>query len=153
MLAGIEKPIMEESEENKWLEWVENTLVTDVKILLHTIKAGIHMFEQWQPRLQRIQDSFIMDHVPDEIGEKEAKQINRCRMYLHALTVSDIATSDGKELDRGALRGIKIISFESVHKWSQQKTIYNQGWKEWKLFLVKHFCDAGTYNLKIPLGD
>ena len=83
-----------------------------------------------------------MDHVTDETGEKEAKQINRCRIYLHALTVSDIATPDGKELDRGALRGIKNIFFESVHQWSQQKTVYNQGWKECKLFLVKHLCDA-----------
>ena len=73
-------------------------------------------------------------------------------MYLYALKVSDIATPDRKELDRGALRGIKNISFESVHKWSQQKTIYNQGWKEWKLFLV-NFCDARTYRLKTPLGD
>ena len=111
------------------------------------------MFEQWQPRLKRIKDSFLMDHVPDEVGEKEAKQLNRCRMYLHALTVSNIATPDGKELDRGALRGINNISFKSAHKWSQQKQIYNQGWKEWKLFLVKNLCDAGTYNLEIPIGD
>ena len=94
-----------------------------------------------------------MNHVPDEISEKDAKQINRCRMYLQALTVSDITTLDGKEIDRGALRGIINVSFESVHKWSRQNKIHEQGWKEWKWFLMRNLCDTGTYRLKIPLGD
>ena len=67
-----------------------------------------------------------MDHIPEEYQEKEAKQINRCRMYLRALTVSDITTPDGKELDRGALRGIRNVSFESVYNWSRQNKILDQ---------------------------
>ena len=44
MLAGTEDPIMEESTKVKWKLWVEDTWVKDVKIFLHTIKAGIKFF-------------------------------------------------------------------------------------------------------------
>ena len=116
---------------------------------MNTIKAGIKIIGQWQPRIQRIYDTFIMEHIPEGCQAKEATQINRCRMYLRALTVLDITTPDGKELDRGVLRGIRNISFVSVYNWSRQKKIYKQGWKEWKGFLLSCLCETGTYMLKI----
>ena len=57
-----------------------------------------------------------MDHVSGKTSEKDAKRINRCRIHMQALTVSDITTLDGKEKNRGALRGIMNVSFELVHK-------------------------------------
>ena len=56
-----------------------------------------------------------MDHIPEGYQAKEANQINRCRMYLRPLMVSDITTPDDKELDRGALRGIRNVSFVSAY--------------------------------------
>ena len=38
-----------------------------------------------------------MDHVPGKTSEKDAKRINRCRIHMQALTVSDITILDGKE--------------------------------------------------------
>ena len=119
MLAGTEVPIMEESSETLWIKWVEDTWMKDVNIFLNTIKAGVKIFGQWQPRIQRKYDSFIMEHISEGFKEKEAKHINRCRMYMRAIAVSDITTPDGKEIDRGALRGIRNVSFESVYNWSK----------------------------------
>lgn len=46
-----------------------------------------------------------MDHIPEDANTKSAQQVNRCRVFLQALTVSDIATPDGRSVDRNALKG------------------------------------------------
>ena len=104
LLAGVRDPILSSTTNNKWLGWVEETLVTDVKVFLTGIGADIVLKSQWQQQIQRENDSFLMDHITEECDKKLSQQLNRCRVFLQALIVSDITTSDGKQLDRNNLK-------------------------------------------------
>ena len=43
---------------------------------------------------------------------------------MQALTISDITTPGRKEIDRGALRGLRNVVFDSMHKWPKWNKIY-----------------------------
>ena len=96
LTAGIRDPILGSKSSYKWLEWVEETWVTDVKLFLLGIGAGIVLKFQWHQKIQREHDSFLMDYILDECDKKLSQQTNRCRVFLQVLTVADITTPDGK---------------------------------------------------------
>jgi hypothetical protein len=49
--------------------------------------------------LQRKNDKFLMDEfIIFGYAGNQLKQINECRMFLHAVTLSDIVTANGKEI-------------------------------------------------------
>ena len=64
LTAGIRDPILGSGTSHKWLEWVEETWVTDVKLFLSGIGAGIVLKSQWHQQIQRDHGSFLMDYVP-----------------------------------------------------------------------------------------
>jgi hypothetical protein len=61
--------------------------------------------------------------------------LNYCRLFHGATTVSDIATADGKEIDRTMFLGTPSL-FASQTKWMQaeQAKPYTASWVQWLLF-------------------
>ena len=151
--AGVSEPIMQRETDFEWEHWVEPTWITDIKTFLTGINAGLQFTDEWVPVCQRKGDVFIMDSVGKEVKEALANQVNRCRIFLHCLTLTDIATPDGKYLDRNVLYRRRNLAFESVLKWSQQKEIYKEGWTVWRKYLQKTFCFPHTFELCTPLGE
>ena len=112
----IRDPILGSKPSHKWLEWAEKTLVTDVKLFLSGIGTGVVLKSQWHQKIQQEHDSFIMDYIPDECDKKLSQQINRCRVFLRALTLSDITTPDGKQLDRNYIEVCGVINVRECQK-------------------------------------
>ena len=135
------------------MEWVEETWVTDVKLFLSGIGAGIVLKSQWHQKIQQEHDSFLTDYIPDECDKKLSQQINRCRLFLQVLTVANITTPDGKQLDRNYLNGKRNEAYSSVLTWPHQRDIYKKGWNQWKKFIRNALCYKGTNLLKTPLGQ
>ena len=48
------------------MDWAEETWVTDLKLFLTGIGAGIVMKKQWQQQIQRENNSFIMDYILED---------------------------------------------------------------------------------------
>ena len=151
--AGVSKPIMHRESDSEWKHWVEPTWITAIKTFLTGINAGLHFTDEWLPACPRKGDAFIMDSVGKEVKEEIANQINRCRIFLHCITLTDIATPDGKYLDRNALYGRRNPAYESVLKWPKQQEIYKEGWTVWRTYLQETFCLPHSYELCTPLGD
>ena len=92
LIAGTSVPIMEETKkipylQNCWLTAVHNKLVnTNIKI---------KVADKWYPKPRRENDRVIMDYVIKYIPEHHWKEINQCRLYLKAITFSDLTTMDG----------------------------------------------------------
>ena len=110
-------------------------------------------FEITFPPTLRQQDAYIMDIVHNTIPtKKEISNINQCRIYLHALTLSDITTVDGKHLEDSCYHH-KIAKTISLVSYIPMVSKPNKSiWHYWSKFL-----DTLTYpcsrRLKIPLGD
>ena len=60
---------------------------------------------------RRQRDVYLMDAFVDTISDQTTlKQINECRLFLHATTLSDISTADGTSIDPCAWFGQRLYS-------------------------------------------
>jgi hypothetical protein len=78
----------------------------------------------------------------------QGKHINRYRIYLQVLTLSDIATADGKSLLPSAMDGLRDLQIHSTLVWPTQLPPAPQAWEQWWRFL-SHFESSGC--LTTPL--
>ena len=114
--------------------------------------AGLDFTDLWKPQTQREGGVFIMDIIRDNMEDSHIQQVNRCRTFLEALTLADISTPDGTQLDSNILIGrINKASYSRLD-WPTQKPIHAEGWKVWKLFLQKEYCEPNSNTLRRPLG-
>ena len=147
LVAGINDQILDT--EIKWTTWVETTWITFLQTCLWEVNGRIKL-ECKKYKCPRKQDQFIMDIFEKEkYSEKKLLAINRCRMYLRVLTVSDLCTYDGRDIES------TIWSLEkgrdSTMQWPIQikpcKTDINI-WKKAIKSLV-----IGSDTLRNPLGE
>jgi len=65
--------------------------------------------KQWIPPLTRIEDIALMDHfVQQRYKPAQLTQLNRCRLYLQAITLADIVSADGQCTIPDVLVGIPL---------------------------------------------
>ena len=81
--------------ESKWLNMMRH--------FLRMIQGRLRLSETFLPEIQRVNDSFIMDHVLERgtFSPPEIRRINYCRLFLQAITVSDITDATGTNLSPG----------------------------------------------------
>jgi hypothetical protein len=80
----------------------------------------------------------------------QIKALNRCRLYLKVITLSDITTADGSRLLISARRGNIITSRTSQLLWPAQGKPTRADWTVWTSFLA-HLEINGK--LSQPLGE
>jgi hypothetical protein len=109
-----------------------------------------------QPK--RIGDKAIMDialeYSKDEISDTLVERINRCREWLRAETIADIASADGKTLCQAATMCLEGARVQSSELWPKQPHIGAVHKRAWQWFLKK-LCKDGSkcWELRQPLGD
>ena len=110
--------------EAKWLASLRN--------YLRTLSARIEVDNTYIPNIERTHDRHIMDMVlhSNQFTPKDIRLINYCRLYLQVVTLSDITTADGIELDSSMLCGTRT-RLSSHTKWHHfhQKKPSNNSWK------------------------
>ncbi len=79
----------------------ESVWLASMRTFLATINATIEVDEPGIPPKQRQGDEYIMDMILEDGSYTKAqiRRLNYCRLYLQAVTVSDITDADGKVLD------------------------------------------------------
>jgi hypothetical protein len=102
--------------------------------------------QTYVPPLQCEYDSYIMDHVLScgLFTAIQVREINYCRLFLQAVTVSDITNASGTRLFSGILQGsvVDITSHTKLHHTFQAKP-YPPTWKLWRK-TCKLFSTAGV---------
>ena len=132
--------------ESKWLNSLQ-TYLRDIggQLRLHT--HGVN-------KLQRLNDSFIMDVAitSRKFGPAALRCINYCQMYLNVLLVSDIASPNGRKIDQAAYAGDKqaLQSYDSGDSVHQTKPNC-KAWAELRKCL-RLLCHRNSPQLKEPLG-
>jgi ribonuclease HI len=76
-----------------------------------------------------------MDYVLEskQFSVAEIRHINYCRLYLQAITISDLATAEGSELDNSKLHGQPSLQ-SSQTTWLEVHQEYpsHRAWKTWR---------------------
>ncbi|KAI2495159.1 hypothetical protein MHU86_19344 [Fragilaria crotonensis] len=80
--------------ESKWL--------LSLRVFLASINAKLRLDTPYIPKLQRLHDFCIMDVIQSSgrFTPTEVCRLNYCRLYLKAMTVSDLSSIDGRVLDK-----------------------------------------------------
>ena len=98
--AGTDKPILEQKWDD-YSKYITPTWITKTWEFLSENNIQLWIPDTWTPSPQRINDTFIMDHVTRLYNKSPAtlQKINRCRMYLKATTISDITEATGRSIE------------------------------------------------------
>jgi exonuclease III len=131
--------------ESKWLASLRNFLAT--------IQARLEVDAPGIPPIQREHDFHLMDKIMDsgQFTPMQIRRLNYCRMYLHAVTVSDITMPSGTTLDLSKRCGQRSM-LSSVTTWLQvnQDRPSAEIWKLWRKANLLWSTDDGR--LLQPLG-
>ena len=131
--SGISDHIL--STNINWQRWVENTWLTNLKDGLDSVDGAIHTNCDVLPP-QRQYDRAIMQIFSRwNLTDKEMKSLNRCRIYLQVIFVSDITKLNGRELEPGV---IEVRQFRtSTLRWSRQIRPVKSDRTMWKEYIQK----------------
>jgi hypothetical protein len=101
---------------------------------------------------KRLNDSTIMDMAMASIDKASQLQaINKIRMSLHIIWISDIATSDGLRIDDKWFRPLTHTPQRAQARWPKVHHITRQDWVVWRKWLQSITRPQGSILIQ-PLG-
>ena len=88
--------------------------------------------------------------------KKNLIKLNRCRLYLHVKTLSDITDGNGDRIRASSYNGEKCSMFNTAtHDWPEQTNPDKSHWTLWRQALRRSFARTTTQRLGIlthPVG-
>ena len=112
------------------------------------------IYHQWCPTPQREHDISLMLAFQQKYSKQKKKlsQLNRCRIWLNAISLSDITDACGYRICPHAAKGEKHPHRQTIYTWRNQHKISNKHWKTWTKAVKTTFTTDGVH-LHTPLGD
>ena len=115
-----------------------------------------YTFSGWTNVLkpQRKNDIYIMEEfVRFGYTKKKLQLLNKCRIYLHAISLADIVNGRGNQISKNYLQGHRDVARRSTFSWPDTKRPGYSAWCTWSSAIREVFCinDTGV-TLKNPLG-
>lgn len=95
LIAGTTTPILEPG---PVLGYLDKTWVSSLHLLLAELDMKILVYGKWTISTQRECDAILMDVFAKHFEPKAIILLNQCRLYLEALTLADIITTEGNEI-------------------------------------------------------
>jgi len=148
LLSGSTHPILTQPF-TKYSKWIENTWLNSLWAFLSKVGYSVTVSQQWLPVPPRKYDKGLMDQFiqlgfePLQLGI-----LNRCRLYLQVLYLSDLVSADGTIIIPAVKNGHRIIDRVSNLNWPIQDRPPPSAWTLWRQALA-HFENRSK--LLIPL--
>jgi Endonuclease/Exonuclease/phosphatase family./Reverse transcriptase (RNA-dependent DNA polymerase). len=102
---------------------------------------------------KRQHDDTIMELALRYTTNKSGLQsINKVRMSLHVIWISDISTADGRHIDTRYLRKLDSLPSRNQYIWPCTHKVTSGDWTIWKRFL-RQLCSNESWTLVRPLGQ
>ena len=130
---GTSIPFLEEV--HTPLPHLESKWVRSLRSFLSSIDASIRIDNARIKPLQRNHDFYIMDAIikANQFTLAEIRRLNYCRLYLQALTASDLTETTGRTLDTSKLNGHPSrMSSMTIGEVIYQERPADAEWKLWK---------------------
>ena len=104
--------------------------------------------------LRRQNDIFLMEQfVYEDFSEAELQHINRCRLYMQAVTLADVTNGHGNKIEQDILNCKKDEDRPHYYGWPTQPRPYQRARQLWKRALKKAFPRVdGRLELQYTLG-
>jgi len=131
--VGTGTPILQDTSSE--LPHLESKWISSLRLALHEFNASIELDDPQIPPLQRDKDSYLMDHViaSGKFTPSDIKRINYCRLYLQAITISDISNIQGTQNDQAFLIGDSLPTSSSSNRQPvKQDKPDPTSWTKWK---------------------
>jgi hypothetical protein len=149
--VGVSYPILEVTQEP--LPHLETRWLSSLRQFLSSINGGIQVDDPCIPQIQRQHDQHIMDLILSAklFSNAEIRKLNYCRLFLQAVTLSDITRADGSTLDHSKLEGSPSLQ-SSATRWVEinQACPSPREWKLWRK--ANRIWSEADGNLKVSLG-
>ena len=132
-----------------WVNWVDQTWLTYLQRGLWDINGAI-LTDIKGYKMPRQNDKFLMDIFNAKgYNKKKMNSLNRCRIHLRVITLSDIATYDGKKLSNN----IRNLGNDKPSAWEWPLQIWpnKQDRNTWSKALKSLISTDGS--LYEPLGQ
>jgi hypothetical protein len=127
--------------------------ITAIWESLHACKSSVAINSDWIPHPARIGDITIMEELKGSalVNKRDLTDINRCRVYLQVLFLSDIVNIQGDTIEEWEINGERREARHSMWHWSVQQKTPRMMWNKWKADLKAVFNDETT--LTAPMGN
>ena len=144
--SGLSQPILDTTID--WQLWVEKTWLNNVKEGLDQIQGSISTNHN-TPKLQRKFDRALMEIFSSwGIKKTDMESLNRCRIYLGIIFVSDITDYDGRKVKTDVFEVTRFR--QSILRWSRQVRPSLADRKLWRK-CISRLC-FNSYELITTLG-
>ena len=132
--AGISTPIFEDTSSS--LPHVEAKWITSLRAYLQHVGGTVELDNTYVTKHEREHDWHIMDAIlqSGQFAPAAIQQLNYCRLYLQATTLSDIANAEGNYMDPHLVNGRLNHYASSIQKWHKvnQSRPAEEHWKLWQ---------------------
>ncbi|KAI2499411.1 hypothetical protein MHU86_15056 [Fragilaria crotonensis] len=150
--AGIQEPILEHP--SICIPYLTKTWITSVRQYLFQHNMQISLTDTLQVHLRSKHDQCVMN--PDNLTRYTTTQqtdINLVRLYLQVITLSDLSTTDGNNIDEFFLRGERK-PHQRIRKktWPRQETPTTSQQKMWRKYITSNYIRYAT-KWRDPLGS
>ena len=151
--AGIATPVLEEC--NIPLPHLPPSVVTHVREFLACINGRLVLPDIWTPqKAYRKYDLLLMEVVPSWLTPTQLVRFNNCRLYLRALTISDLSSTYGDTIEPAYLSG--ALRVESWLRWPDIAKPPPAHWAIFRKGIFSAFAPAfkgrGRLPRRIPLA-
>jgi hypothetical protein len=104
-------------------------------------------------QLQRVNDRFLMEaFVHAGYRNKKLERLNRCRIRLHATTIADLTTGDGRRIFPQVFLGDNPLKGQSLYRWPNQGPLPPTDWIIWRRALKRALRLQPDGTLPVILG-
>jgi hypothetical protein len=112
--------------------WVDSCWLVSFWTFITKLKLQVSVADQWIPSLTRAHDKNLMDYFVG-LGYSPAilGTLNRCRLYLQIITLSDIVSADGSCIITDVFQGLPLLDRKSTLKWPNQQRPPSKDWEIW----------------------
>lgn len=115
-----------------YAKWIEHSWLTSLWQCTSRTGFVLKIKRAWTSPLKRLNDRMLMDYFLSlKFKPSELQTLNKWRIYLQVLTLSDIVSADGKFFIPMVLNGIQLVDRKSSLDWPVQQCPPQQAWRLW----------------------
>ena len=140
--AGIQTPILQ-SDWRVYGKYITRTWATTTWEFITDNNLQLRIPNAWTPSPQRLNESFLMEHATRQFtnGAAKLQKINRCRLFLKVITLSDITDATGRYIENHIWKGQRPTHRKTTLNFPQYERPPTTDWTAFRKFLKTLLTD------------
>jgi hypothetical protein len=148
LTAGVPLPLLEFPQQD--LPHLDHGWIASICDFLRHINGSIRIMGNSPLTAPRNNDKILMEFFCRTFSNaSQLKHLNHCRMYLQAITLSDICNGEGTSVLPEAYHGRPLTQSLSRWTWPRQIRPPASNWKIWQQSLRRLFLSPWTQSLSL----